>query len=242
MDFSILSWLSLHSCHLEAMLYKMKKIAVIEDDHLFNRALSITLEKEGYCVLNGYTYRDAQKLIKEKPDLMIVDINLPDGEGFSVCKEAESYGEIPVIFLTARDEEEDMLKAYDAGCDDYVVKPFPMSVLKKRILAVLRRNDADKDCFHYRELKIEYEKRNVYLKEQKVHLTGKEYRILELLTKNKGKVLSKEQILERVWDLDGQFVGENTVSVTMNRLRKKIEIENIVFIHTVFGVGYRFGD
>lgn len=220
----------------------MKKIAVIEDDHLYNRALSIALEKEGYCVLNGYTYRDARKLIKEQPDLMIVDINLPDGDGFLICKEAESYGEIPVIFLTARDEEDDMLKAYDAGCEDYVVKPFPMSVLKKRILTVFRRNAADKDCFHYRELKIEYEKRTVYLREQEVHLTVKEYQILELLTKNKGKVLSKEQILERVWDLDGQFVGENTVSVTVNRLRKKIETKNVVFIHTVFGVGYRFGD
>lgn len=224
------------------MRIEMTKIAIIEDDLLFNKALSITLKKEGYCVMQGYSCQEARQIIRQEPDLMIVDINLPDGNGFSICKEAESHGAIPVIFLTARDEEEDMLQAYDAGCEDYVVKPFPMSVLKKRILAVLRRNAYDVECFRYKELKIEYEKRMVYLKEQKMHLTAKEYQILELLTKNKGKVLTKEQILEQVWDLDGQFVGENTVSVTVNRLRKKIESEQMVFIHTVFGVGYRFGD
>ena len=106
----------------------MKKIAVIEDDELLNKALVITLEKEGYQVTAGKSCRDGIGLLQDNPDLMLVDINLPDGNGISICREAERFSKIPVLFLTARDEERDMLEAFEAGCDDYVVKPFQMCI------------------------------------------------------------------------------------------------------------------
>ena len=116
-----------------------------------------------------------------------------------------------------------MLEAFEAGCDDYVVKPFQMNVLKKRIEAILRRSGGEKDVFLYRGLKIDWKKKQVFYQEQRVSLTAKEYSLLELLVQNRGQVLTKETILERIWDIDGLFVVENTVSVTINRLRKKIE-------------------
>ena len=220
----------------------MKKIAVIEDDELLNQALVITLEKEGYQVTAGKSCREGIALLQDGPDLMLVDINLPDGNGIAVCREAERFGKIPVLFLTARDEEQDMLEAFEAGCDDYVVKPFQMNVLKKRIEAILRRSGGD--VFLYRGLKIDWKKKRVFYQEQRVSLTAKEYSLLELLVQNRGQVLTKEIILERIWDIDGLFVVENTVSVTINRLRKKIEPDNShpIFVKNVFGLGYTFGD
>lgn len=222
----------------------MKKIAVIEDDELLNQALVITLEKEGYQVTAGKSCREGIALLQDGPDLMLVDINLPDGNGIAVCREAERFGKIPVLFLTARDEEQDMLEAFEAGCDDYVVKPFQMNVLKKRIEAILRRNGGEEDVFLYRGLKTDWKKKRVFYQEKRVSLTAKEYSLLELLVQNRGQVLTKEIILERIWDIDGLFVVENTVSVTINRLRKKIEPDNShpIFVKNVFGLGYTFGD
>lgn len=222
----------------------MKKITVIEDDKLLNQALAIALEKSGYQVSSGFSCREAMTLLKENPDLMLVDINLPDGSGISICRKAEEFGHIPVLFLTARDEEQDMLEAFEAGGDDYVVKPFQMSVLKKRIEAILRRSSKEEDLFLYRELKIDWKKKQVFYQKEQVNLSAKEFRLMELLVKNKGQILTKETILERVWDIDGQFVVDNTVSVTVNRLRKKIEPDpaHPVFIKNVFGIGYTFGD
>ena len=203
---------------------KMKKIAVIEDDELLNQALVITLKKEGYQVTTGKSCRYGIALLQDNPDLMLVDINLPDGNGISICREAEHFGKTPVLFLTARDEERDMLEAFDAGCDDYVVKPFQMPVLKKRIEAILRRSGGEEDLFLFRGLRVDWKKK--------------------LLVRNRGQVLTKETILERIWDIDGQFVVENTVSVTVNRLRKKIEPDKSspIYIKNVFGLGYTFGD
>ena len=222
----------------------MKKIAVIEDDELLNQALVITLKKEGYQVTTGKSCRDAIALLQDNPDLMLVDINLPDGNGISICREAEHFGKTPVLFLTARDEERDMLEAFDAGCDDYVVKPFQMPVLKKRIEAILRRSGGEEDIFLFRGLRVDWKKKQVFCQEQQVSLTAKEYSLLELLVRNRGQVLTKETILERIWDIDGQFVVENTVSVTVNRLRKKIEPDKSspIYIKNVFGLGYTFGD
>ncbi len=137
-----------------------------------------------------------------------------------------------------------MLEAFDAGCDDYVVKPFQMPVLKKRIEAILRRSGGEEDLFLFRGLRVDWKKKQVFCQEQQVSLTAKEYSLLELLVRNRGQVLTKETILERIWDIDGQFVVENTVSVTVNRLRKKIEPDKSspIYIKNVFGLGYTFGD
>lgn len=222
----------------------MKTIAVIEDDKLLNEALKIMLEKAGYHVVKAESCKEAERLIKDEVSLMVVDIGLPDGEGIELCKKAREFSEIPVIFLTARDEEEDMLRAFDYGADDYLVKPFPMQVLRKHIEAVLRRSDSDNSVFSYRGLRIEYERMQVSYEGKPVKLSAREYKLLELLAKNKNKIVTKRMMLEQVWDAEGNFVEENTVNVTLNRLKKKIEPNpsEPVFIKNVFGLGYILGE
>lgn len=222
----------------------MKKIAIIEDDKLYNEALSISFQKEGYDIIRGFNVNDGKNLVAKHPDIMLLDIGLPDGDGIEVCNYVRGVSDIPVIFLTAKDEEIDMIHAYDAGCDDYVVKPFPIGVLKKKVLAVLKRKDAGQDELTYKGLQINYGKKTVAYQGEKIKLSAKEFDLLAYLSKNKGQVLSKEKLLEKVWDAEGSFVDENTVNVTINRLRKKIEPKDTgtMFINNVFGMGYRFGE
>ena len=222
----------------------MTTIGIVEDDRLLNEALARMLEKKGYYPLRAYTMEEGMKLIRQKPELIILDINLPDGEGTRICKAAREYSRIPVLFLTARDEEEDMLRAFDLGADDYLVKPFSMAVLLKHVEAVLRRTQGEKEVFLYRGLTIDPERKQVAREGKEIRLTPKEYALLELLARNRGRVLTKTMILEQVWDNQGAFVEENTVNVTLNRLKKKIEPdpEKPVYIRNVFGLGYTFGD
>ena len=222
----------------------MKTIAVIEDDVLLNEALSRMLAGAGYQILRAHTLREGLDLIPQLPDLMIIDINLPDGEGTEACRQAREYSQIPVLILTARDEERDMIKAFDLGADDYLVKPFPMTVLLKHVEAILRRIAGEETGILYRGLKISPERKQVLRDGTEIRLSAREYALLELLARNKGKVVTKTMILEQVWDADGSFVEENTVNVTLNRLKKKIEPDpvNPVYIRNVFGLGYTFGE
>ncbi|MDE6830687.1 MAG: response regulator transcription factor [Lachnospiraceae bacterium] len=222
----------------------METIGIIEDDELLNQALVIALKREGYRTLSAYTCREGLRFREDPPDLILIDINLPDGDGISLCRMIREYQDIPAIFLTGRDEEADMLGAYSAGADDYVVKPFPISVLIKRVQAVLYRCREHREEFLYLGLKICFAQKKVTLEGKPVALTPKEYRLLEFLAKNKGQILTKDQILEHVWDVDGIFVGENAVSVVVNRLRRKIEADasHPTFIKNIFGQGYQFGE
>lgn len=221
----------------------MKKIAMIEDDQLFNEALYQFLVKAEYEVKRAFSFGEGLLLIDDHPDLMIIDINLPDGEGLDLCRRAHEYNHIPVIFLTARDEEEDMIRAFDLGADDYLVKPFPMKVLLKHVEAVLRRTEEEKNLFHYMDLAVDLDSRQVTYQGKDIRLTAKEYQLLAILIRNKGQVVTKELILDQVWDQSGAFVEEHTINVTMSRLRKKIEPDpaNPIFIKNVFGLGYVFG-
>lgn len=222
----------------------MEVIGIVEDDELLNQALVIALQKEGYKALPAFNCREGLKFKEKTPELILIDVNLPDGDGVSLCRAIREHQEVPVIFLTGRDEEDDMLSAFTAGADDYVVKPFPMSVLMKRIQAVLYRCKEKKEEFLYMGLRIQFAKKRVTLEGRELSLTPKEYKLLEYLARNKGQVLTKNQILEQVWDIDGMFVGENTISVAVNRLRKKIEPDaaHPIFIKNIFGQGYLFGE
>ena len=218
-------------------------IGIIEDDRLLNRALKLTLQKAGYETICAHTRQEALSLMGNKEELLLIDIGLPDGDGISLYRELRKRQNVPAIFLTARDEERDMLAAFDTGADDYVVKPFSMKVLLKRIEAVLKRNgETEQLC--YRELILYPGRKQVFVKGQEIRLTAKEYQLLEYLMVNQGQVLTKENILEQIWGLSGQFVVENTVSVTVNRLRKKLEpdAKQSDYIKNVFGLGYRIGD
>ena len=221
----------------------MNTVAIVEDDRLFNEALYQILKKAGYETARAYSYGEGLALIEKTPDLMIVDVNLPGGEGFELCRRARDYGQVPVIFLTARDEETDMIKAFDLGADDYLVKPFPMAVLLKHVEAVLRRSSSEKDVLSYMDLQIDFQRKSVSYQGAEIKLTAREYGVLALLAKNQGRIVTKEMILEQVWDAEGAFVEENTVNVTLSRLRKKIEPEpaSPIFIRNVFGMGYTFG-
>lgn len=218
-------------------------VGIIEDDRLLNQALKLTLEKAGYETVSARTKQEALSTMGNGEELLIVDIGLPDGDGISLYRALQTRRKIPAIFLTARDEEEDMLSAFDIGADDYVVKPFSMKVLLKRIEAVLKRNRGTSQL-SFRELILYPAGKQVFMKGQEIRLTAKEYRLLEYLMMNQGQVLTRENILEQVWGLSGQFVVDNTVSVTINRLRKKIEPDagQPDYIKNVFGLGYRIGD
>lgn len=219
----------------------MIKVGLIEDDRLLNESLALLLEKEGYQIYKGYSVADGLKLLNNGLDLLILDVTLPDGLGFSIIERAKA---VPVIFLTARDEEADMIRAYERGCEDYIVKPFSAEILKRRIHVVLRRNASDGDVLEYQGLRIDYAKKTVYAGQEKLKLTSREYKLLEYLSRNMGQILSKEMILGKVWDIDGNFVGDNTVSVTINRLKKKLgkTAEGMEYIRNVFGMGYVFGE
>ena len=219
----------------------MIKVGLIEDDRLLNESLALLLEKEGYQIYKGYSVADGLKLLNNGLDLLILDVTLPDGLGFSIIERAKA---VPVIFLTARDEEADMIRAYERGCEDYIVKPFSAEILKRRIQVVLRRNASDGDVLEYQGLRIDYAKKTVSARQEKLKLTSREYKLLEYLSRNMGQILSKEMILGKVWDIDGNFVGDNTVSVTINRLKKKLgkTAEGMEYIRNVFGMGYVFGE
>ncbi len=234
-------------------------IGIIEDDRLLNQALDMSLKNTGYATVCARTRKDALSLMGKGEALLLIDIGLPDGDGICLYQELQGKCrpkfqggaqmqpsadcEIPAIFLTARDEERDMLAAFDIGADDYVVKPFSMKVLLKRIEAVLRRKSGENEertvCAG--ELVLYPDRKRAFIKGEEISLTGKEYRLLEYLMENQGQVLTKENILEHVWGLDGQFVVDNTVSVTINRLRRKISPggEEACCIKNVFGFGYR---
>lgn len=222
-------------------------IGIIEDDRLLNQALEIALREAGYDTVSIHSKKEAFTLLDGREDLLLIDIGLPDGDGVRLYQELQKKWKqkqmVPAVFLTARDEERDMLAAFDVGAEDYVVKPFSMRVLLKRIEVVLRRN-REESVLVCRDLTLYPERKQVFLFGEEVCLTAKEYQLLECFMSNQGQVLTIDNLLEKIWGLDGEFVSENTVSVTIGRLRKKIEPDpgRPVYIRNVFGLGYRMGE
>ena len=225
------------------------RIGIIEDDRLLNQALEIALREAGYDTVSIHSKKEALALLGGREDLLLIDIGLPDGDGVRLYQELQKECRqkqrkiAPAVFLTARDEERDMLAAFDMGAEDYVVKPFSMRVLLKRIEVVLRRN-REGSVLTCRDLTLYPERKQVLLFGEEISLTAKEYQLLEYFMSNQGQVLTINNLLEKVWGLDGEFVSENTVSVTIGRLRKKIEPDpgRPDYIRNVFGLGYRMGE
>lgn len=215
-------------------------IGIIEDDSLLNRALNKYLADNGYSTVSAYCRREALDISLEDVDLFVIDIGLPDGDGISLYRELTAEKSIPAIFLTARDEEKDMIEAFETGADDYVVKPFSMRVFLKRIEVVLKRHK-EGSILTCGEITLYPEKKKVFSGNEEITLTAKEYQLLDLFMTNQGQVLTKENILDWVWGLDGAFIEENTVSVTISRLKKKLGREQS-HIRNVFGLGYRMGE
>lgn len=221
----------------------MANIFLLEDDKILSKGISIALKKDEHIITAVYGYLEAlQQYQKQKYDLFLLDINLPDGSGLELCKKIRENSETPILFLTSNDTEEDMLSGFSAGCDDYISKPFSLEVLRKKVMVVLKRTVGEIDCIRYRNLEVDKEKHLVLLNGQEIHLTSTEYKLLLYLMENKGRIVTKAMILEQLWDIDGNFVDDNTVRVNIKRLRKKLNDEKQEYIVTVFGMGYTFGE
>ena len=221
----------------------MNKILIVEDDKILNRGVTFALKKEGYDVMCAYSKEEGREVIlNNKIDFLLLDINLPDGSGLDLCKEIRDTGDFKIVFFTANDTEEDMLEGFGVGCDDYISKPFSIEVLRKKVLAVLKRSGVGKFRMKYRDLELDKEKCLVLMKGQEIHLTSTEYKLLLYLMENRGRVVTKAMLLEQLWDIDGNFVDDNTVRVNIKRLRQKLHDEKQEYIVTVFGMGYTFGE
>ena len=223
----------------------MRTILIVEDDMILNKTLAYNLSSDGYEVTSAYKYQEAVNDLKEKEfDAALLDINLPDGNGLDLCQEIRGRGQHTyMIFLTANDRESDMLKGYEAGGADYITKPFSVAVLCKKIAAVfdnmeLRtpRHDVFDDGF----LRIDFSEQTASLSGNLLEFTPKEYRTLYLFVKNPRIILTKRQLLEKLWDIDGDFVDEHTLATIISRIRKKIEIDERKYIKTAYGMGYQW--
>lgn len=224
----------------------MKNILIVEDDKLLNRGVSFALKKEGYNTISVYTKQEAKNAIYENHiDFLLLDIGLPDGSGLDLCSEIKNQIDFPVVFFTANDTEEDMIRGFESGCDDYISKPFSIEVLKFKINAILKRSDIKaKKLFVYKDLKIDFDSKKVYKRNEEIKLSVTEYKLLEILCKNKGIAMTKQVLLDKLWDYNGNYVDDNTLSVNVRRLRKKIEDDpkNPEYIVTLFGIGYILGE
>ena len=219
------------------------RILLIEDDIRMNEALSIFFRKEGYTVLQAYNAKEAEWCMDKQPDVIIADIGLPGTSGIDFCKKLLKYKEIPVIFLTAKDDEDDILEGYEAGCQEYVTKPVSPKVLLKKVEVILKRSGSG-NILEYKDLRIDFDKRKVWNCDREIRLTVKEWNVLSILAANRGSIVTKEMLLEKIWDADNNFVDDHALTVVINRLRKKIEpdLSGPVYIKNVFGVGYTFGE
>ena len=216
---------------------------LLEDDYAIATGLCYSLENEGYSVTHASGVKQAIDIIsKEKFSLYILDLNLPDGSGYDVCKEIKKQGDLPVIFLTAYDDEVNVVMGFEFGADDYISKPFRLKELLVRIKSVLRRynNESADGVIKFKDLTVNTNEAKVYKNGEEIILTAMEYRLLLILLNNRGKVLSRTQLLENIWDVDGDFVEDNTLTVYIKRLRDKIEEEpnRPIIIKTVRGLGY----
>jgi DNA-binding response OmpR family regulator len=230
---------------MELVIY-MNNLLLVEDDYALADSLSYYLKSEGYNIFLTSNIKDADKIIEnDKIDLAILDINLPDGSGFDLCKKIRSNSDIPIIFLTARDEESDVINGFDIGADDYVTKPFKARELSSRIKSLLRRvKKANEDIIKIQDLIVDPKQYKIFKNNNEIEVTALEFKLLLFLINNKGIVLSREQILTSLWDNFDRFVNDNTLTVYIKRLREKIEDNPLdpKIIKTVRGIGYIVGD
>ena len=222
---------------------KQMDIFLLEDDEAIGIGLTYSLENEGYNVTLAKSVKEAEKIIDEKEfSLYILDLTLPDGSGYDVCKRIKAKGDLPVIFLTAYDDEVNVIMGFELGADDYISKPFRVKELMLRIKSVMRRysNETSDGIIKINNLKINTNEAKVYKNNEEIILTAMEYRLLLILLSNRGKVLSRTALLENIWDVAGDFVEDNTLTVYIKRLRDKIEEDPAKpeFIKTVRGLGY----
>lgn len=217
------------------------KILLVEDDETLSMGIEYSLKNDGFEVDCAYTLKQAEEKY-EGVDMILLDVTLPDGTGYDLCRKVRKKSEVPIIFLTACDEEVNIVLGLDMGADDYITKPVRIRELTARIKAVARRKSKNtaNDMITFRDLTIYPLKYEVYKDGEKIQLTTMEYKLLLMMIKNMGNVLTRKQLLSSLWDVDGDFIEEKTLTVYIKRLREKLkEDKNCPYIETIRGIGYR---
>ena len=226
----------------------MRNILMVEDDSTIAFAVKYAVEQESFNLDIAENLENARKIVNSKEyDLILLDVMLPDGNGYEFLKQLREHDEdTPVIFLTARDEEVNIVMGLDIGGDDYITKPFRVRELISRINAILRRKgksqDSNKKILKFKNISIHTLEARVFKNNEEIFLTSAEYKLLLILIQNKNMVLSRAQILEKLWDVTYDFINDNTLSVYIKRLREKIEDDSSKpqYILTVRGLGYKW--
>ncbi len=223
----------------------MKTILIVEDDKLLNKTLTYNLKLDGYEVSSMYSYEETIKSIKhDKYDLILLDVNLPDGNGFELCGQIkESNAEAYIIFLTANSRESDMLKGYEVGGADYITKPFSIAVLGKKITAVFKNQEQNIQSNSFYDdgvLRIDFSKNVAMYYGKQIEFTPKEFKALCLLYTNRKQIVTKRHFMEKLWSIDDAYIDEHTLTTIISRLRKKIEVEGRRYIKTSYGIGYQW--
>lgn len=221
------------------------EILLLEDDNSLNRTVSLKLTREGYIVHSAYSIREAKEICRiHSVSLMICDIGLPDGSGLDFCDYVREKSKVMFLFLTALDTEEDMVAGYAQGADDYITKPFSLNVLVSKVRAIMKRFDSEtRNVIVSGNIVLDMDENRVQKNGVYLTLTAKELSLLRFFMQNPMHILSRSQLLEAVWDIEGSFVDENTLSVNIRRLREKIEDDpsNPSVLKNVRGLGYIWG-
>lgn len=223
----------------------MTKLLLVEDDHAIVENLSAVLKGEGFQIQSAPGQKRALELLEEESfDLMLLDVSLKDGNGFAVCSAVKTSFDLPVIFLTASGDEFSVVTGLELGAEDYISKPFRPRELVSRIRSVLRRCGKTQAVMEVGNLKVDTVRALITKDGQECFLSALEYRLLLFFLNHKGQVLSRNQLLEEIWDAAGEFVNDNTLTVYIKRLREKIETDpqNPEIIRTVRGLGYKLGE
>ena len=223
----------------------MKKILLVEDDALLNKTLTYNLISEGYDTVSALNAGTAAELLAQAEyDLMLLDINLPDGSGYDLCRLIkQEHADALVIFLTANDEESDQIRGYEVGAVDYITKPFSVGALLWKIramFAMLEHRGLTKEFYDDGRLTLDFSEQSALLNGKPVALSAMEFKMLYLFCKNSKQVLTRQRLLERLWDAEENYVDEHTLTTAISRIRSKIEADGDTYIKTIYGIGYQW--
>lgn len=224
----------------------MKTLLIVEDDRSLNKGIALTLAQNDFVIQQAYDIAAAEHIVSSiKIDLIILDINLPDGSGLDYCEKIRRTSQVPIIFLTANDLEPDIVTGFELGGDDYITKPFSLMILRARVMAVLKRaSSRGEDKFTLGPLSFDFGRLEFHKNSEPLILSKTELKLLKILVANPGMILSREQLIDKIWSQEAEFVDENALTVAVKRLRAKIEDEPSApkYIKTVYGLGYMWAE
>lgn len=225
----------------------MKTILIVEDDLTLNKGIMLTLRQSDIHIEQATSIQQArQVLCNKRVDLVILDVNLPDGNGFDFCKEIRQTSSVPIIFLTACDMEINVVTGFGLGGDDYITKPFSLVIFRARVMAILRRTDQmhSQNKILIDHMAFDFEQMEFHKHNERITLSKTEQKLLKILISNKGTILTRSQLVDKIWTDGAEYVDENALTVTVKRLRSKIEDHpaSPQYIKTVYGIGYMWAN